>query len=266
MSERPQKLHVSFHARPWGAYDLSPWFPRPSERIGEVWLTAVPPLPLLIKFLFTTEALSVQVHPGGPQGKTEMWCILEAEPGASLALGFKAPITRERLRSASVTGEILNLLNFVPANKGDTVFIPAGTVHALGAGIRLVEIQQNCDVTYRLYDYNRGRELHLDRGVAVSRLGPPDPPPQPVRLDSMRTRLVHCEYFSTERWEIPHAAQFPPAPGTSHVLIGVEGTGRLNGESYHAGEAWLMPEGAPVEVEPERASVFLSTFAPVLVH
>lgn len=266
MTERPRKLDVSFHARPWGAYDLSPWFPRPSEKTGEVWLTAIPPLPLLIKFLFTTEALSVQVHPGGPQGKTEMWWILEAEPGASLALGFKTPITRERLRSASITGEILDLLNFVPVKKGDTVFIPAGTVHALGPGIRLVEIQQNCDVTYRLYDYHRGRELHLDRGIEVSRLGPPDPPPQPVRLDRMRTRLVQCEYFTTERWEIQRPAQFPSAPGRSHVLICVEGAGLLNGESYRAGEAWLMPEGAPVEVNPERTTIFLSTFAPILIH
>ena len=120
-----------------------------------------------MKLLFTSERLSVQVHPDdgedGPRGKTEMWHILEAEPGAAIALGFREPITRERLREATRTGEIERLLNWMPVKAGETYFTPAHTVHAIGAGIVLCEIQQNSDVTYRLWDYGRPRESTWSR-------------------------------------------------------------------------------------------------------
>jgi mannose-6-phosphate isomerase len=152
----------------WGSTQLEPWFPNSEKKIGEVWLEGEN-LPLLVKFLFTTEALSVQVH---PEGKTEMWHVLAAEPGAKVAAGFHAPISEERLRSASLSGEIEDLLEWHDARPGDTFFLPAGVVHAIGPGLTLCEVQQYSDVTYRLYDYGRPRELHLDQGVAVSRRGP----------------------------------------------------------------------------------------------
>ena len=104
------------------------------------------------------------------RGKTEMWHILRADPGAQIALGFRRPITPERLRGASISGEIEQLLHWVDVQPGQTFFTPAGTVHAIGAGIALCEIQQHSDVTYRLYDYGRPRELHLDKAADVSNL------------------------------------------------------------------------------------------------
>ncbi len=125
-------------------------------------LKAFPNLPLLIKFLFTTEAL-VRFR-CIPEGKTEMWHILAAEPGAKIAAGFRVPITEQKLRESAVSGEIEELLEWFEARPGDTFFIPAGTVNAIGAGLTLCEIQQWSDVTYRLFDYGRPREMHLDEG------------------------------------------------------------------------------------------------------
>ena len=128
-----------------------------------------------MKLLFTSERLSVQVHPDdgedGPRGKTEMWHILRAEPGATIALGFREPITRERLRGIRRSGEIEQLVHWIPVQAGETYFTPAHTVHAIGGGIVLCEIQQISDVTYRLYDYGRPRELHLDKAAPISDLG-----------------------------------------------------------------------------------------------
>jgi len=257
-----RRLDVSFHARPWGTWDLSPWFPPPEAKTGEVWFTSEPPIPLLIKFIYTTEALSVQVHPSGPGGKTEMWYVLDAAPGATLALGFRRPITAERLRQAAISGEILDLLDHRPVAKGDVIFVPAGAVHALGAGLRLLEIQQNCDITYRLYDYNRGRPLHLEQGIAVARLTPEPPAPPTQRLDERRTRLVACQYFVAELWEADREFEAPAPDGSSHVVIPIGGEGFLNGKAYRTGEAWLMDDGAPAHVAPRGLSRLISTYAP----
>ena len=129
-------------------------------------------MPLLVKLLFTSDNLSVQVHPGdayarehhNSRGKTEMWHILRAEPEAKIALGLRERVTPERLREAAQSGEIMELLNWVPARPGDTFFVPAGTIHAIGGGLALCEMQQHSDITYRLYDYGRPRELHLEHG------------------------------------------------------------------------------------------------------
>ena len=113
----------------------------------------------------------MQVHPDdgedGPRGKTEMWHILEAEPGATIALGFREPMTRERLLESTRTGEIEQLVNWIPVKAGETYFTPAHTVHAIGAGIVLCEIQQNSDVTYRLWDYGRPRAIHVEQAVPI---------------------------------------------------------------------------------------------------
>src|ERR1041385_525560 len=129
------RLTPSFKPKVWGSQHLEPLHRDRAEKIGEVWFERpadAPKPPLLIKFLFTTEPLSVQVH---PEGKTEMWHILAAEPGAKIAAGFRQPITGQRLRDSAISGEIEQLLEWFEARPGDTFFIPAGTVHAIGEGL-----------------------------------------------------------------------------------------------------------------------------------
>ncbi|MFZ2995345.1 class I mannose-6-phosphate isomerase [Sphingobium sp.] len=166
-------------AKPWGCDVLPPPFARDGdERIGEIWFEPPPQLPqLLVKYIFTSENLSVQVHPSdaqtqadglGRQGKEECWLIVDAQPGAKLGIGFDAPIDADAMRAAALDGSIEHLMSWHAVKPGDFFYIPANTVHAIGAGISLIEVQQNSDITYRLYDYGRPRELHLDKGIAVA--------------------------------------------------------------------------------------------------
>jgi mannose-6-phosphate isomerase len=170
-----------FVEKPWGQANLPAHFGGRSEQVGEIWFDRTDaPLPLLCKWLFTSEKLSVQVHPnddqarvrGLPSGKEECWIVTEVEKDTCLGIGLTRSHSPEELREASLSGEIEDLLDWKPVRAGDWFYIPAGTVHAIGAGVQLVEIQQNADVTYRLYDYGRPRELHLDDGIAVSGCGP----------------------------------------------------------------------------------------------
>lgn len=176
-------LDTTMAERPWGLAALpAPFVSPPGQRIGEVWFTPPAALDaLLVKYLFTSQALSVQVHPSdaqapaGHRGKEECWLITGAEPGAKLAIGFNASITPEQMRSAALDGSIEQLLAWYPAKPGDFFYIPAGTVHAIGPGLSLIEVQQNSDITYRLYDYGRPRELHLGAGIKAARGAPHDP-------------------------------------------------------------------------------------------
>lgn len=235
-----RKLEPSFHERIWGVTDLAPWFPdapvQPGKPVGEVWFET-PEVPLLVKFLFTREDLSVQVHPGDEYarthhdsvGKTEMWHVVSAEPGARVAAGFPQPVTLERAREAALSGEIAQLLEMYPAAAGDTFFIPAGTVHAIGAGLTLCEIQQRSDITYRLYDYGRGRELQLDHALAVSRRGPA----------SARSPLpISCPYFVVEKVKGSYSASLPKVGNWSLAIV-IEGAGSINGHRTQAGDVWL---------------------------
>lgn len=153
-------------------------------------------LPLMVKLLDTAQWLSVQVHPddayariheaeSGWFGKAEAWVVLEAEPDAQVIYGVKRPVTREELRAAALDGSILELLNFVPVKKGDVIYVPPGTIHALGPGLLVYEVSQRSDLTYRLYDYGRGRELHLDRALDVVWLEP-----QAAEVDVFSPRLL----------------------------------------------------------------------------
>ncbi len=164
----------------WGRETLPPPFAAPEgQRIGEIWFEPPPALDdLLVKYLFTSEKLSVQVHPDdtqvrelgdGRRGKEECWLVINAEPGATLGIGFDRALSAEQLRQAALDGSIEHLMTWHEVAAGDFFYIPAGTVHAIGPGVSLIEVQQNCDITYRLYDYGRPRELHLDSGVAVAR-------------------------------------------------------------------------------------------------
>jgi len=242
---RPTRLKTTFFEKVWGSTGLGPWFPKPGKKIGEVWFTAEQqlPLPVLVKFLFTSDKLSVHVHPGNPQGKTEMWHILRAEPGAQIALGFHKPVSRERLREAAHAGEIERLLHWFPVSAGETYFTPARTVHAIGGGIALCEIQQYSDVTYRLYDYGRPRELHLDQAVAISDLGDHPGASRAAALPGGRKSLVRCEYFETQLIEWASPGQSTEIEGWA-LLIFIEGSGKLFGEVFRMGEVWQLPVGA----------------------
>ncbi|MEO8724345.1 MAG: class I mannose-6-phosphate isomerase [Sphingobium sp.] len=180
------KLNTHLVEKPWGRIGLPAPFDRLSaasdRQIGEIWFEAdgARPQELLVKYIFTSEKLSVQVHPNDLQGrarglkggKSECWYILAADEGATLGLGTREPMDAASLRAAALDGSIETLMDWKRVSPGDFFFVPAGTVHAIGAGISLVEIQQNIDVTYRLYDYGRPRELHLDDGVDVAAARP----------------------------------------------------------------------------------------------
>jgi mannose-6-phosphate isomerase len=166
--------------KPWGKNNLPAPFETESGRsIGEIWFEPPPEVPsILVKYIFTSDKLSVQVHPSDEQarqlgekdrGKEECWLILDADPDAKLGIGFGQHLDVEALRAAALDGSIEQLMDWYPVRRGDFFYIPAGTVHAIGAGISLIEVQQNSDITYRFYDYGRPRELHLDQSVAVAK-------------------------------------------------------------------------------------------------
>jgi mannose-6-phosphate isomerase len=258
---RPVRLPTRFLEKVWGSTDLSPWYPSPGKKIGEVWFEA--DQPLLVKFVFTSERLSVQVHPNDEfaglheksRGKTEMWYVMRADPGARIAIGFRESISRDRLREAAVSGEIEQLLNWMEVEAGDAFFIPAGTVHAIGGGLALCEIQQHSDVTYRLYDYGRPRELHLDKGIQVSRTEASSPKSVMLPID--------CPYFHTELARTTSSLLYKPEPERFHIVIFISGSGNIAGQEFQEGEAWLVPAGGqPFEIEPGTPVKFLRTWVP----
>ena len=258
-------LSPRFLEKIWGSQRLSPWFPDSDLKIGEVWLEGPggEALPLLIKFLFTTERLSVQVHPNDEyarkhhdsNGKTEMWHILRADAGAQIALGLKEKMTRAELRKASESGAIEERLNWIGVRAGETYFVPAGTIHAIGAGIALCEIQQQSDVTYRLYDYGRPRELHLDHGVTVSDVRAYEAIPAPSGA------LVACSYFHTQRLVVDGLHQLKAAGGR-RWLICLEGAGLIGGTPYRAGQGFEANVVELVPITSNGRSVFLVTGVP----
>ncbi len=249
----------------WGTADTEPWYPRGTGKTGEVWFVAPEEPRLLVKFLFTSEKLSVQVHPpdseAGP-GKTEMWHVLRAAADACVALGFKRPLTREDARAAALSGEIEGLLRWYPAQPGDTFFVPAGTVHAIGAGLALCEIQQSSDVTYRLYDYGRPRELHLDAALAVADLGCHPGASAPVDLGDGRRLLVECPYFRTESITVDRRLAWTGAE-RAELLICLEGDGQFGDEAFAPGQVWVVPARADTfGISPHNGARCLQVSAP----
>jgi mannose-6-phosphate isomerase len=259
---RPQRIAPSFRQKLWGSTALEAWFPNPTEKTGEVWYH-FEGSPILVKFLFTTEKLSVQVHPddvyaGANEdslGKTEMWHILRAESGATVALGFKQPISPQRLRESAVSGEIMELLNWVPAHASDTFFVPPGTVHALGEGLALVEIQQYSDVTYRLYDYGRDRPLHLEQSMDVAYGGP-----HPGASAADGAVIASCDYFTVEKFEWRERFEYRPDGERFHLLIVTGGRGTIDGQPYQPGECWHIPAASePFAIIPAERTEILRT-------
>lgn len=220
--------------------------------------------PLLIKLIDAKEPLSVQVHPDdayaaareGDYGKTEMWIVLAADEGAELIYGLRDGVGREEFAAAVQAGEVEKVLATRRVAVGDVFFIPSGMVHAIGAGIVLAEIQQNSDLTYRVYDYNRRqkdgtlRELHVEKALDVVR------PFTEAEINAIRYEarddrdgegtLAHCRYFRTERLTIADRMHSESAGADSfHVLLCVAGEGKIvsHGESYKVqkGDCWFIP-------------------------
>ncbi|MDE2301018.1 MAG: class I mannose-6-phosphate isomerase [Sphingomonadales bacterium] len=216
--------------KPWGCDRLPPPFTAPQgRRIGEIWFEPPAALAgLLVKYLFTSEALSVQVHPNdaqtlakglGRQGKEECWLVIAAEPGARIGIGFAAAIDAQTMRAAARDGSIEARMRWHAVEAGDFFYIPANTVHAIGAGVSLIEIQQHSDITYRLYDYGRPRALHLDEAVAVA-CGEPYSDPRRRRLGADEAaQLVDGPSFRLDRIAGPPAAALRPAYGARPLLV-----------------------------------------------
>jgi len=259
----PRRLAATAYEKVWGSPETQPWWRNPEHRnIGEIWFAASDSVPLLVKLLFTNDNLSVQVHPDddyarehheGSRGKTEMWHILRAEPDAKIALGVREKLTPEQLREAALTGAIMDLLDWIAVRPGDTFFIPAGTIHAIGGGIVLCEVQQLSDITYRLFDYGRDRELHLEHAMAVSHREP--------RTGMVKPELlVECGYFKTGRLSVDGVWK-PESPTRNTIYVVLEGQGLFAGQPFSTGEAWEVEAGSdPFEIAGKAA--FLITAAP----
>ncbi len=279
----PIQLLPLFRERVWGRDKLAIYFndaPR-TVRIGEVWftfeenetslgqtlgelITLHPELlgsggdprhpgicPLLVKLLFTTQRMSVQVHPDDEYalrhheslGKTEAWYVLDAEPPGEVAVGFRETLTPARLESAAKSGEIEHLLDWRKVQAGNVIFVPAGTVHAIGAGLTICEVQENSDITYRLYDYGRPRELHLEHGIKVSQLGPHEYPARARTLSEGRDELVSSEYFRMERLRPGKGITIAGGQPYYVLLICSKGSGVIHDREFKPGQCWMIPAG-----------------------
>jgi mannose-6-phosphate isomerase len=317
----PLLMSPFFDPRPWGTLDLSPIYPnhRPGEKIGESWLTgdqckvANGPLrgkslaqlsaeygrklvgeaareanrfPLLLKFLFPHEKLSVQVHPdddsarqiGEPCGKTECWYVAHALPGAQVALGLKAGVSKSQFENAIHTHEAEQFLNWIDVFAGDMIYVAGGTVHTLGPGAIIVETQQQSDTTYRLYDYGRPRELHLREGFSVlkeqARSGKVVRPA--VRaIDGTKNRcspLVGSPYFEVELFELKELHEFSRSDkrtkSSVQILVCVDGCGVLEADgaepvTFAKGDAVVVPAStSEFRIRPQWAVEFLKSSLP----
>jgi mannose-6-phosphate isomerase len=239
--------------KPWGRDRLpAPFAAPPGQRIGEIWFEPPAAMPqLLVKYIFTSEKLSVQVHPSDAQlpghGKEECWLVVDAEPGAALGIGFREPLGKAAMRQAALDGSIEQLLEWHPVRAGDFFYIPAGTVHAIGAGVGLIEVQQASEVTYRLYDYGRPRELHLEEGLSVAR-GEPHPPHLRRHLDNDQSaRLADAPPFRLDRIVGRPPASLAARYGQAPVLIIPErGALSVAGETVPPGSCALAPSLAAI--------------------
>jgi mannose-6-phosphate isomerase len=317
----PLLMSPVFDPRPWGTLDLSPVYPnhRFEEKIGESWLTgddgkvANGPLrgkslaqlstqygrdlvgeaapdssrfPLLTKFLFPHEKLSVQVHPddeaarraGQPCGKTECWYVAHAKAGAQVALGLKPGVTRVQLEQAIQQQRAEELLNWINVFPGEMIYVSGGTVHTLGPGSIMVETQQQSDTTYRLYDYGRGRELHLKEGLAAVKEKVASgkvirPAPTTVNgTSNCRSPLVASPFFVVEGYELKEPQDFRTrgenAKSSVQILVAVEGCAVIEARGAEPvtlakGDAVVVPASiGDFNVRPQWTVEFLKAALP----
>lgn len=223
------------------------------EPIGEIWFADDAAPSVLVKRLFTSEKLSIQVHPNDDQarasghvcGKEEAWFILTAEPDATIGAGFARELSDTELRAAALDGSIEDLMVWHPVRPGDFFYVPAGTVHAIGAGLSLLEIQQNVDLTYRLYDYGRPRPLQLDAGIAASVAAPFAR--SPVRaLGPAREELVAAPSFTIERLGGPCEHHVSATTADPVLLMPIAAGCTSSGTDLAPGSVWLADN--PVDI------------------
>lgn len=243
-----------------GAFDA---FAAGNQAIGEIWFEddLVDDRALLVKYLFTSDRLSIQVHPddagahavGLRCGKDEAWVVIEADPGASIALGPIEPMTRHELRAAALDGSIEQRLDWRPAQVGDVYYSPGGTIHALGPGLSVIEVQQNINITYRLYDYGRPRELQVEQAVAVANVQPYAAPPVSAGAGLGRERIAEGLAFTLERWS-------ETASGTIHAthdapvwLIPFAGAVLVDACPLESGAVWIADGPVDLEIQPDAA-------------
>ena len=315
----PLLMSPMFDPRPWGTLDLAPIYPNHTfnEKVGEAWLTGDnclvsngplakrtladlskefgPELvgtaaryprrfPLLLKFLFPEEKLSVQVHPddataqrfGEPWGKTECWYVAHARPGAQIALGLKAGVTRAQFEQAIHENRAEELLNWVNVYQGEMIYVAGGTVHTLGPGAVIVETQQQSDTTYRLYDYGRPRPLHLEHGLAsIKEQVASGKVRRPAPVSDGKNRhsaLIAAPYFSVDLFELKEPHKFSTREDSGkdsvQILVAVEGCGivEVAGQgpvTLAKGDAVVIPATlGEFTVRPQWAVEFLKAFVP----
>lgn len=326
MRPAPARIEPVFSPRIWGARSLAPLYPEKSnliEPLGEAWLTgvdcrlasgpytgktlraawaempvawrgeqlaSVADFPLLVKFVFPNDKLSIQVHPddsyafanekaAGGRGKTEMWHAVSAEAGAQVLVGLKPGVDPEKFRQALAQHTLENLFESHAVKAGDTFFIPAGTPHTIGPNLVLCEVQEYCDLTYRVYDYGRldadgqPRELHVKKALEVMKFGSHaggKVASLPLPAESgVRSLLAACRYFATERWECAHKCEIQVDAARFEIIVFLEGAGSLawpdSAARYRRGECWLVPASqVRVDVLPETATSLLRAYVPDL--
>ena len=251
-----------------GAYNgltLSQYFQQIPQALGKN-AAAFESFPVLIKLIDAKDPLSIQVHPSdeyalrveGEYGKTEMWVIVDCEPGAFLYFGVNRPVSKEEFRQRIEDNTVLEVLNKVEVHPGDVFFIQAGTIHAIGAGILICEIQQNSNCTYRVYDYDRRgadgrpRELHIEKALDVCRLEPSDTASRLGEVKALAGGTVQqlgaCKYFSTEKLIVEEALTLEVGEDSFVSLLATEGSGWVEGPenklAFRAGDSLLVPAGA----------------------
>ena len=237
--------------KPWGKSDLRPWSKLGGDGalIGELWFqrvdSAAPEPALLLKLLFTDQALSIQVHPddafartmGLPHGKTEAWYVLSADPGAEVSLGLNHPVTPPQLRAAIVDGTIVDLTHRQVVHAGEAIVVSAGTIHAIGAGLVIAEIQQRSNATFRLFDHGRDRELHPDAAVGAAVAGPAPAQAASERLSAARLVVATSPYFVLEQIDLAPFSDWEVVADREVWILLVEGEARFDLLHVACGEA-----------------------------
>ncbi len=324
----PAHLEPVFLPRIWGARSLAPLFPEQAnlnQPAGEAWLTGQDCLfadgpfagqtlatawrgmprewagrqastqssfPILVKFIFPEDKLSIQVHPddgyaqrheaeAGGAGKTEMWYVLAARPGSELLVGLRPGVTRDRFERAIAEGTLEVCLERIAVEAGDAIFVPAGTVHTIGPGLVLCEIQEYSDITYRVFDYRRltpegrPRPLHIEKALEVIRFGEQSSgklePIRIVRGPVTETYFIACRYFAVEKWEFAGRIAAVTSPEHFDLLIFLAGRGRIASREatvdYASPQVWLLPAAlGAYQLEPRESTALLRTYVPDIVN
>lgn len=280
------RLSCEVHYKPWGRpVESLGWLGSlvgenraAGQRVGELWFGSASrreprslhagtqeahAQDLLLKLLTTSEPLSIQVHPDDdyahilqlPCGKHEAWVVLDAEPDASIGLGLRQPMPASQLRQAALDGTLPDFLHWQPVRTGDVIDVPPGTIHAIGSGLTLLEVQQPVDATFRLFDFARGRALHLDDGFAVSHLQPYRK--ALTRVDDPREQVVICDAgpFSMESWRWEGGRRVSVGEAETVWLVPLVGRCTIDGAEAPPLSAWRLQRECRIELSSDAACI-----------